>query len=272
MKTAKSEDKLLAVVGSPRSGSTATFWALRKASKLFGIPEPDNSNMTQWQSEDVRNICEPLLQTNTQLGVYGLAEHLISCGVNLAKLMVGEDPQLCLKMSTLPLLVECGLTSGVVINYRENIFKQALSMGIAFETKWWHGDPEDFKNVEIGKLPTTQFERHLGLFKSYNDFVVSMSYYTSKKDKLFICKYEDFFEDQGNQEAMWKSLVQFLGYDYDSQILEQVNAKRYNGPHTYSRIENLSELEDIYEKFVRSDSERLSQLTSLPQLYGGKVG
>lgn len=272
MKTARSEDKLLAVVGSPRSGSTAMLQAIRRTSGLPTIVEPDNPAMAEWRTDRDREICAPILSRSLSSGVFGLAKHLVSQGIGLAKFMISADMPVHLKLSNFLLLVNCGPVSRVVVTYRESVFKQALSLSISLKTRLWHDDPEAFRHAEIGKLSPEVFGQNLLMLRSYNNFVLSMGHHVPNGDKLFVCKYEDFFDDQGNQDLLWESLFQFLGYNYAPDILVNVNSRRYNGPHTYSKIDNLSELKDIYSEFVAADAAYLRELTKLPQPCGELLG
>ena len=256
-------DKLLAVVGIPRSGSTAVYEAIRVEGKLQGVCEPGNPIMAQYQSEAIRDICEPLVHGRKRQAD-GLVKYLVNHGIELVKLMLAEASYTTLKMSGFPSLVGCELVRKVVVTYRENVFRQALSMCIACKTGFWHGNPSEFHCTDIGKLHAPLFGQTLSLFRAQNNFLLDVASHNLNKDKLITCKYEDFFEGGCDQSAHWERLFQFLGYDYDSSLLERINSKRYNSPHTYSCVDNLSELEDVYAEFTSSDKSCSDLLEELP--------
>ena len=138
----------------------------------------------------------------------------------------------------------------ILLPYRKNVFKQALSFCISRKLQEWHGDCDFVRNSIVGKLDEEMFKAMLLRFYNHNKFVESLP--NSNKYKL--CKYEDFFEIKSKQETSWKNMFKFLDCEYtpdiSAYIARYLGHKKYNGPETYSKIENLENLKNIYSNFM----------------------
>ena len=161
-------------------------------------------------------------------------------------------------------LIEHKKVKKILLLYRENLFKQALSYCISQKLQFFHGDHNFIRNSIIGKLNEEEFRIILRQFDCYNKFIKSLP--NSNKYKL--CKYENFFEIKGRLEIHWKDLFKFLGYKYDGTMVDHLKNlkknlnpisdsgdflsidRKYNGPETYAKIKNLENLKSIYSDFI----------------------
>lgn len=276
-------NKLLAVVAPPRSGSTALYYTLKKAAgPLYGISEPSNPHMFKFRPRDIQDICSPLENGNWEAGP--LLNYLVSRGVEIAKFMVGRDPKISdFYPWDISRLVTHSAVSKVVLIYRENLFKQALSMCIATNTQYWHGSKKEHAEAYaggVGKINLHQFVGCLDALRSINDHILAAKqltitdhFYgfnkraTMSQDKLYVVKYEDFFETHFEEQSKhWRHLHEFLGFDYSPKILShepghwevtKINSTRHNGPSTYDTIDNLPDIIESYQAFLQRDAAYL---------------
>ena len=90
--------------------------------------------------------------------------------------------------------------SKIVMMYRENLLKQALSMCIATNTQFWHGSPKEQEKAYakgVGRIDLDQFAGCLNALRAVNDVILSSIQVAANPGNLYIVKYEDFFETLG---------------------------------------------------------------------------
>jgi len=160
-------------------------------------------------------------------------------------------------------LIEHKKVEKILLLYRKDLFKQALSFCISCKLNVWHDPDCDFvRKSAIGELNEGLFKGMLWKLDCYNKFIKSLP----NNDKYKLCMYENFYERKG-QEAYWEDMFKFLNYEYggpeDRMSLlgsplpvmsrsQNVFSKtdKYNGPETYAKIKNLDNLKNIYSDFM----------------------
>ena len=145
-------------------------------------------------------------------------------------------------------LIEHEGVDKLILMYRKDILRQALSYCISMKLGVWHGHENIIRNSVIGKLDEELFRHAIGYMKNHNKYVETLS----DKKNCKLCEYDDFYNKYSRQEFYWRGVAEFLGHEYNKETVADVNSKRYNGPETYSKIENLQELKDIYFDFTKN--------------------
>jgi hypothetical protein len=281
--------KIITVVGTPRCGSTSVYFTLKRSSGgMYGLSEPCNFRLFPYRGPDAQKICRPLMGPKWE--VNSLLNYLTSCDVEMAKLMVGQHHDSSDLWSwDLRDLVRSKVVSKVVLMYRENLLKQALSMCIATNTQFWHGSPKEQEKAYakgVGRIDLVQFTGCLNALRSVNDVILSAIQVAENPSNLYIVKYEDFFETPlEEQSEHWEKLHEFVGFNYSPEILDcdvapdmplapsesharraaSPNSVRYNGPSTYATINNLPEVEATYREFLQRDAAYVRDMIKFRQ-------
>ena len=153
-------------------------------------------------------------------------------------------------------LIEHKKVRKILLLYRKDLFRQALSNCISLKLWKWHDPDRDFiRKSTIGELNEKHFKSMLWKLDCYNKFVKSLP----NNGKYKLCKYEDFYEKRG-RETYWEDMLMFLippeertkdrvGRHIKRATNNYAGAK-YNGPETYAKIKNLDNLKNIYSDFM----------------------
>jgi len=242
------------VIGTPRSGSTQMGQAVSLFGRLALLNEPSNVTMpsqieaghldADGEHLEVRNK----IIANEGKGVNWYVDLLVDSGIEVAKLVPFKDRIFTtwVAIEDAPDLISHPLVDRVVLTHRENLFKQNISFCISYKLDFFHGDKNTIRESKIGTIDPDVFRWYLRVLDNHSSQIKLLS----KNKKCKLCKYEDFYSINGEQEQHWKGLFAFLGHDYDVNTMEIVNRKRYNGPDTYSKIDNIQELRGIYEEMM----------------------
>ena len=150
-------------------------------------------------------------------------------------------------------LLEDKALSRIVVLIRNDLFSQVFSNCMCIQMNQWHGHNDFVRKGSVSHIPLDLFTYQLKeCFKNNKTLVETF------KDvniaKVFV--YEDLFSISERQAEYWEDLFAFLNLSFSSKKLFQINHKRYNGIDTQSRIENISELRQIYMNFVYGSLER----------------
>jgi hypothetical protein len=242
------------VIGTPRSGSTQMSHAVSLFGKLALLNEPSNVIMpsqiedgyldADFERLEVRNK----IIANEGRGVNWYVDLLIDSGIEVAKLvpLKHHTSTTWVSIEDISDLISHPLVDRVVLTHRENIFKQNVSYCISRKLNFFHGDKNTIRKTKIGAIDPDVFRWYLRVLDNHSSQIKLLS----KNKKCKLCKYEDFYSINGEQEQHWKGLFAFLGHDYDVNTMKIVNRKRYNGPDTYSKIDNMQELRGIFKEMM----------------------
>ena len=150
-------------------------------------------------------------------------------------------------------LLDDGVMSRIVVLIRNDLFSQVFSNCMSILMNKWHGDKDFVKRGSVSYIPVDSFNYQLKTCFDYNKKIIK-TFKNVPEAKIFT--YEDLFTISERQCESWEALFSFLNLPFSSKKLFSINQKRYNSIETMSKIENISELRQIYSEFIYESLNR----------------
>ena len=243
---------LYVIAGMPRSGTTEMLRVVSQFGDFTNISEPSNWLMStdEFWGKDIADRLDLRKKIQDQVDTVDLFVHLLTqADIKVIKVIAcaNSDRLSCgtlgeeYKNKYIELIEHEGVDK-VILMYRKDVLRQALSYCISMKLGVWQGDANIVRDSVIGSLDAELFRHAIESMDNNNKYIETLS----DKKNCKLCEYDDFYNKYSRQEFHWRGVAEFLGHEYNKETVVDVNSKRYNGPETYCKIENLQELKEIY--------------------------